>query len=653
MMSLKSGLLCESAWALDTLTILLSDDSSLGYFSLSHLPGLVEVLTDHWRRYLVQVFGSEAFDDLEVASDLTKPPSLEKEEPHNVDDLSSDSDASNDSDCEDSVDGFRMPKLLCRKFPRQLDGVKFELPRRSKLRERHNYTLRSRKGLNVVVEENSEEHSIMFDRKAWDSFEGFDSSSMDWQMGHGDMTRHIISSFHRESTETFTRLQFIGPRKRRRSSTDLDRCENNISMDSRVSMVEVDKATCNCNSIDANYDVDSVTVKCDCKTGDEYLEGCSETRKKEAVGDDAFGSIVTEDLNALVLERLKHGWEDESLDPEALQLDPSPMCELSDFKADLADRCACISNIFRSLSFVPGNDIELSKHRGMMMLLGRLLLLHHSHPRRQVSKGRKHSDVLAAAENDDSLSGELEVKFREWWVDVLDRLREDILVILANISGQVKFSNLPHEVCFPILDGLIHWTICPSACAQDPLLPSAATAHLSLQRLAIESLCKLCVTDINVDMILATPPFRRIVQLLAGLVRLLANRTEQVLREFAVSMLSSMTQGNGGVARVVALQRSSLSLLLDFIEGAEQQAMLVANVNGVNTLRESPEMMGTSMDMLRKAAAVLLHVAQVPENQSLFVEQQQRILSLAMSQILDATVTDVLADVLFHCSQLR
>jgi AT-rich interactive domain-containing protein 1 len=55
LMSLKSGLLAESAWALDTLTILLSDDSTLPYFHLSHLPGLVEVLTDHWRRYLVQV----------------------------------------------------------------------------------------------------------------------------------------------------------------------------------------------------------------------------------------------------------------------------------------------------------------------------------------------------------------------------------------------------------------------------------------------------------------------------------------------------------------------------------------------------------------------------------------------------------------------
>jgi AT-rich interactive domain-containing protein 1 len=179
---------------------------------------------------------------------------------------------------------------------------------------------------------------------------------------------------------------------------------------------------------------------------------------------------------------------------------------------------------------------------------------------------------------------------------------------------------------------------------------SSAASQLSLQRLALEALCKLCVTDVNVDMILATPPFRRIVQLLACLVRLLANRTEQVLREFAVSMLATMTQGNGGVSRVVALQHSSLSLLLDFIEGAEQQAVLVANVNGMNTLRESPEMMGTSVEMLRRAAVVMLNVAQVAENRSLFVDQQQRLLSLAMSQFLDPCVTNVIADVLFHCA---
>lgn len=36
-MSLKSGLLAESSWALDTINILLYDDSTVGGFSLSQV----------------------------------------------------------------------------------------------------------------------------------------------------------------------------------------------------------------------------------------------------------------------------------------------------------------------------------------------------------------------------------------------------------------------------------------------------------------------------------------------------------------------------------------------------------------------------------------------------------------------------------------
>lgn len=37
MMSLKSGLLAESTWALDTINVLLYDDSTVGSFSLTQV----------------------------------------------------------------------------------------------------------------------------------------------------------------------------------------------------------------------------------------------------------------------------------------------------------------------------------------------------------------------------------------------------------------------------------------------------------------------------------------------------------------------------------------------------------------------------------------------------------------------------------------
>lgn len=49
MMSLRSGLLAESAYAIDVLNILLYDDSSIQYFGLNQWPSLLDLLLDHFR----------------------------------------------------------------------------------------------------------------------------------------------------------------------------------------------------------------------------------------------------------------------------------------------------------------------------------------------------------------------------------------------------------------------------------------------------------------------------------------------------------------------------------------------------------------------------------------------------------------------------
>ena len=56
---------------------------------------------------------------------------------------------------------------------------------------------------------------------------------------------------------------------------------------------------------------------------------------------------------------------------------------------ELVRRCVSISNIFRSLSFIPGNDHELGKHSGFLGTLGRLLLLHHDHSPKSVCPSSK------------------------------------------------------------------------------------------------------------------------------------------------------------------------------------------------------------------------------------------------------------------------
>ena len=70
-MALRSGLMMESTWALDTLNILLFDDNSVAYFGLGNMPGLLDALIEHWRASLIAVFDVAA-SDLEMSTPKTE-----------------------------------------------------------------------------------------------------------------------------------------------------------------------------------------------------------------------------------------------------------------------------------------------------------------------------------------------------------------------------------------------------------------------------------------------------------------------------------------------------------------------------------------------------------------------------------------------------
>merc|ERR1712018_82799 len=187
-----------------------------------------------------------------------------------------------------------------------------------------------------------------------------------------------------------------------------------------------------------------------------------------------------------------------------------------------------------------------------------------------------------------------------------------------------------------------------AAAAQDSFPNVGPHSPISPQRLAIESLCKLCVQEHNVDLLLSTPPFTRIEHLCGFLSKKLYRSEDQVLREFAINLLFYFSQADSGVARTIALQDTTVSLLIGFIEQAESNALIVAQQHGVNALRDNPDSMGTSLDMLRRAASTLGNLSKHPDNIPLFLRQEQRLLALVMSQILDQGVASILSNVLFN-----
>jgi len=756
MMSLRSGLLAESCWALDVLNILLFDDTTVAYFGLAHLPGLLDVLLEHFRRSLADMFDAPSNTDTERKwYQLPKPDYSEV-------DLGSVSQP---------ID--------------PLDRVLL-------LETTTNYTLLSRKGDPVRVMNRDSDIFVLDSRKSWDVdgdvAEENVTAEMEqdqWQVVATDSssTKYIVTCFQGEfGNVPFVRLlqkkkvveqapevpdkeqqeeetvvsnpqvpepaavvESVKTEQDQETSDGSGEKPNVISKEDSVSkecmvvaagerkncdkkkrtktligvLSRIQKEPMEVNDVltreirekveknevvkkeDGNEEkannndgeTDKMLEDKDKKdktvaetTSEETMEtnsnslslensNCSSSSsevgkvKKELDDDSSKTQSSGDDKVTVNMETSSKSHDDQEDSGSGLRIrDPAGTLKrrrMSDYEDEcytrdeaslylvtetqdaLARRCVCLSNILRNLTFVPGNEVEFAKNATFLGLLGKLLLLHHEHPARtQKQRNYDREEDADFADSCSSLQGE-----SEWWWDFLHHIRENVLVTAANIAGHMDLGQYPEEISRPVLDGLLHWAVCPAAHGQDPFPTVGPSSPLSPQRLALEALCKLCVTDSNVDLVIATPPYSRLERLCAVLTKLLCRSEEQVLREFAVNLLHYLAAADSGMARTVALQSPCVSLLVAFIEQAEASALGVANQHGISALRENPDSMGTSLDMLRRAAGTLLHLARHPDNRPLFLQQEQRLLALVMSQILDQQVASIISRVLFQCSR--
>jgi len=639
MMALKSGLVGESTWALDVLSILLRDESAVLWFGLQQLPGLVDVLLEHFRRCLIDIFPGD-FDELEITLESA---ALER------------SKTLHNSGKDDSIP----PKIQVS----DESTVKTEL-------------------LDSQAVRTSFEGSALADDKSWDVYAEIDSSLLDWQMGRGDTSTHVQTHFHENASVSFAHRQYFGRHAEHAVSytvaqhKQLDRFEaqptisptkcalvNRASSDDRLpllcaaAMQGVKKEPTSETEEKMDTDDQPTTKSEPPDIVRDVLGSCVEAKMEDA----KCGTPSQETATSMPglcddrsLESLKRKWTEElEEDSEAYERDTQSLFVVSEACMEISRRCLAVSNVLRGLSFVPYNDCELSRHPGLLAALGRLLLLGHRHPRearRRLPRSSEDEDVSLP---DDEAPIKSAV-FDGWRWDTVGVLREDTLVIFANVAGQLDLAAFPEEICIQVLDGLLHWASCSAACALDPMPSTPNASGPSPRRLALEALCKLCVTDSNVDLLLATPPFKRIVCLLDDLVKILSDSvSDQVAREFAVVLASSLVAADPSAARAIALRRSSVSAFLGFIEVADRQAQQLVQAQGVAMLRDNPEMMGTSVDMLRRAASVVRAVAEMAADcrSSLFADHQQRLLQLSMSPTLDSAVAATIADVLFLCSQ--
>ncbi|KAL0961648.1 hypothetical protein UPYG_G00353450, partial [Umbra pygmaea] len=673
MMSLKSGLLAESTWALDTINILLYDDNSISTFNLNMLPGLLELVVEYFRRCLIEIFGIlreyEVSDS--VQRTLLDPDVLSRDCAYMEDEepeleymkLEGDDNKEEEED-DDDVD----EKVEMVQHSKQLDGESTKTQEKQEDKHGSSFKQNTQKQEGTEDEEKiilsleqpsssdsaaaqgpdsqneRPKQASKFDKlplkvvRKKDPFaanrvsqrekvQTFDSGLLHWSAGGGDSTKHIQTHFERR--EGFMELRGGMPVFPSMQRKTLEAAGNKVNPTPKEEK-EMDPESQGRSAFPSD--------KAPTKTDAICKEGKPEHASAEVEERSSTDWLQQQnDLKSGLPARVPH----RVVEDEPHSKDEGPLVMLASWQDALARRCVCISNIVRSLSFVPGNDQEMSKHPGLMLLLGRLVLLHHRHTERKQAPLTYEKEE----ETDEGLG-----QRDEWWWDCLSLLRENCLVTLANISGQLDLSIYPESICLPLLDGLLHWAVCPSAEAQDPFPTLGPHTALSPQRLVLETLSKLSIQDNNVDLVLATPPVSRLEKLYRTLVRLVGERKVVVCREMSVVLLANLAQGDGIAARAIAVQKGSVGNLLGFLEDSLAATQLQQSQSSLLQL-QGMHFEPTSNDMMRRAARALHALAKVEENHSEFTLYESRLLDLSVSPLMNSVVSHVICDVLFLIGQ--
>ncbi|KAL4624053.1 AT-rich interactive domain-containing protein 1B [Arapaima gigas] len=636
MMSLKSGLLAESTWALDTINVLLYDDSTVGSFTLSQLPGFLELVVEYFRRCLIEIFG--ILKEYEVGSvgqkSLLGPVYDEKTEEPPI--LESSCDGK--MELENVVLREQRPANQCDEASSSKEAAALEL-RKEATPEVMEATVKEEVGSKegsdneTPVEQSPPDplpelrpkQTSRYDRfpvkvlkreedvtedqlEHLGQVQDFSSGLLHWQAGGGDSTTHIQMHFE--------------------SKSEMQPCRTpqafESSPDERTGAADED--------IKAQR---SITA-----TIDDVLSARPGTLQEGGSSLGAHGASYPFRLQPAEGQRRITVLEDE---PHTL--DEAPLSTTASWQDSLGRRCICVSNIVRSLSFVPSNDAEMSRHPGLVLILGKLVLLHHEHPER-----KRPPQTYEREEQRDYDRG-LACSSDDWRWECLAQLRENAMVTLANIAGQLDLSLYPESICLPILDGLLHWMVCPSAQARDPFPGASQHSTLTPQRLVLECLCKLSVQDSNVDLLLATPPFSRQEKLFSTLVRYVAERKHQVYREMAVAIISNLAQGDPLAARAIALQRSSIGSLVGFLEDGVAMTQYQHSQHSLLHMGHPP-VEPPSINMMCRAAKALLAMAKVEENRPEFVLYEGRLLDISISSVLNSGVAAIVCEVLFQIGHL-
>lgn len=333
-------------------------------------------------------------------------------------------------------------------------------------------------------------------------------------------------------------------------------------------------------------------------------------------------------------DRSMNGFCEDQYEPEVKPEEVSPLHTISQHKEDSNQRCIAMSTLVRNLSFLKGNDEVFSNDDELLSIFGKIILFDHNHNEKRARACQESASIT----NGDNGKSSREA----WWFEALKMIQGNALVTLANMSGHLNFEKKDEKIILPILEGLLHWATCPSLIALD-----AFESSTSRKRLAIECLVKMSVYESNVDLLLATPTFRKnSQQIFSTFIGVLSKDQPQIMREFALVILSNLSKSDRNVAAAVCA--ASGGIVENLVRTLEQyKENLEAAQSGVNPVIGQAEGI-TTLNMAKRAAACLHDLAKVPENCQYFAPKQQRLVQLITWGHFDNDVSLMLHDIVYE-----
>lgn len=145
-------------------------------------------------------------------------------------------------------------------------------------------------------------------------------------------------------------------------------------------------------------------------------------------------------------------------------------------EAELHQRLLVVIVILRNLSFMPSNEAVMARNATLLRFLGRLLLLRHTHSERRPLLTSPKTDAEWAREVQHEQRSHLEPIAQENDRDrehsattaLVAQLREHALVIFSNCAGYMELIQLPEDVAEAVVHGLLYWSSTQCTAGDEP-----------------------------------------------------------------------------------------------------------------------------------------------------------------------------------------